>query len=243
MICLSKDALEKEKKNIEMLSNGSVDGVLISVARESLKLQDFSHFNNIIAQNSPVVFFDRVPNELMANKVIIDDIENGYKAAKHLVSKGCSKLAILTNPEHVITGKNRKIGFIKYLDEYNIAFNDSFSLQISGKKKEEIEPQIGALFNKEILPDGIFAINENFAVIAMKFAHKKGLNVPKDLKIIAFTDGMISKIANPPLTTIAQHGYTMGVKATELLLDQINTKKEKKHIIVVPTNIVEREST
>jgi len=245
MICLSKDNLEKEIKNIEMLTNGSVDGLLVSVAKESFELKDFKHFEHLIERNFPLVFLDRVPQELNIDKVIIDDVAGGYKAARHLIEKGCKDIAILTTPSHVTVGIDRENGFRKLLKEYHIPFKASNCIRITEKEKEDLTPQIEVLFEKEILPDGIFAVNENYAAIALKIAQKKGLKVPDDLKIVAFTDGLISKTTNPTLTTIAQHGFTMGAQATEVLLNRIHSKEEFSpyKTIVVSTNVVEREST
>jgi LacI family transcriptional regulator len=245
MICLSKDNLEKEIQNLEMLTNGNVDGLLISVAKETFEKADYHHFNELIEREFPLVFLDRVPYNLDIDKVIIDDIAGGYKAAKHLIEKGCKKMAILTTPSHITVGVDREKGFKKALKEYNLAFNKSLCIKVSEKDKNTIESQIEAIFNQKELPDGIFTVNENYAAIAMKIAHKKGLNIPNDIKIIAFTDGLISKTTNPTLTTIAQHGYTMGAQATEILLNRISNKNsvDNYKTNVVSTNVVEREST
>ena len=244
MICLSKDNVEKEIQNLEMLTNGNVDGLLVSVAKETFEKRDYHHFNELIERDFPLVFLDRVPNEIDIDKVIIDDIAGGYKAAMHLIDKGCSEVAILTTPSHVTVGVDREKGFKKALKEKNLVLKKSFCIQVSEKDKNQIEPQIEALFNQDKLPDGIFAVNENYAAIALKIAQNKGLNVPNDIKIIAFTDGLISKTTNPTLTTIAQHGYTMGAQATEILLQRIAKDIGKGYkTSVVSTNVVEREST
>ena len=245
MICLSKDNLEKEIQNLEMLTNGNVDGLLVSVAKETFEKSDYHHFNELIERDFPLVFLDRVPHNLDIDKVIIDDVAGGYKAAKHLIEKGCKSMAILTTPSHITVGVDREKGFRKALKEHNLPFNNSYCIKVSEKDENTIEPQIEAVFNQTNLPDGIFTVNENYAAIALKIAHKKGLNVPKDIKIIAFTDGLISKTTNPTLTTIAQHGHTMGSQATEILLNRMskNNSIEGYKTNVVSTNVVEREST
>jgi len=245
MICLSKDNLEKEIQNIEMLTNGSVDGLLVSVAKETLEKSDNTHFNQLIEEGFPIVFLDRVPNNLEIDKVIIDDVAGGYKAAKHLIEKGNKKIAIITTPSHVNVGVDREKGFYKALKEFKLPIIKSFDIKVDEKNKNPIEPQIEALFNQEELPDGIFAVNENYAAIALKIAQRKGLRVPEDIGIIGFTDGLISKTTNPTLSTIAQHGYTMGAQATEILLERISNKNRNAvyKTNVVSTNVIEREST
>jgi LacI family transcriptional regulator len=243
MICLSNDKLQKEKQNIDMLTNGSVDGLLVSVAKESFEKEDYDHFNRLIAQDFPIVFFDRVPAKLNVDKVIVDDIAGGYKAANHLIERGYKKLAILTTPTHINVGTNREKGFTRALQENGLKIYPKFDIKID--EKFEIAPQIERLFDQDELPDGIFAVNETYAACALKIAQKKGLEVPKELAIIGFTDGLISKTTNPTMSTVAQHGYTMGSKAAEILLERIFDKKKltNHQTTVISTNVVEREST
>ncbi|MEE9349848.1 MAG: LacI family DNA-binding transcriptional regulator, partial [Flavobacteriaceae bacterium] len=249
MICLSKDELDKEIKNIEMLTNGNVDGLLVSVAKETLESSELAHFNQLIERDFPLVFLDRVPANLEIDKVIIDDVAGGYKAAEHLIEKGCKRLAILTTPSHINVGNQREKGFFKALKEFDLPIIDSYNIKVNEKYAEKekyyIEDQIEVLFSQEKLPDGIFAVNEIYAAIALKIAHKKGLKVPEDIAIIGFTDGIISKTTNPALSTVAQHGYTMGAQAMELLLDRISNKNTDSpyRTSVISTNVVEREST
>lgn len=243
MICLSKDQLDKEKQNIEMLTNGSVDGLLVSVAKESFEKNDYEHFNRLIRQGFPIVFFDRVPSNLNADKVIVDDVAGGYKAAMHLISKGYKKLGILTTPEHLKVGSDREKGFVRALQENGLTIYPNFDIKID--ERQPISPQIETIFNRKELPNAIFAVNEFYAATALKIAQKRGLQVPKDLAIIGFTDGLISKITSPGLTTVAQHGYTMGVKAAEIVLHRIINKLDAKthQTTVISTNVVERESS
>jgi len=243
MISLSKDSLVKEVQNVAMLTNGSVDGLLVSLAKETFEKHDYHHFNQLIEEGFPIVFMDRVPPNLAIDKVIIDDVAGGYKAAKHLIEKGYKNLAILTTPEHVIIGNDREIGFKKAVVEANLQVNPKYCINVN--EKEDVNEQITNLFVQDEYPDAIFAVNENYAAIALKIAQSKGLKIPEDIAIIGFTDGLISKTTNPMLTTIAQHGYTMGEQATEILLKRIMQKEDNiaPQNIVISTNVVEREST
>lgn len=243
MICLSKDSLEKEKQNIDMLTNGSVDGLLISVAKETFEKSDFSHFERLLDQGFPIVFFDRVPDNINTDKVVVDDVAGGYKATMHLIEKGLKKIGILSTPPHVTIGNNREIGYRKALKENKIDFKDSYTLHID--EKEDISQQIGQLLKSPDRPQGIFAVNEKYAAITLQEAKKLNINIPEDLSVIGFTDGYISKYTSPTLTTIAQHGYTMGAKSAEMLLKKLldNKKNTSNQTYVISTNVVKREST
>lgn len=244
MICVSKDLHDKEVKNVEMLTNGSVDGLIVSIANETLEKGDFSHFQRLVDDDFPLVFFDRVSPTLKGDKVIVDDETGGYNAGKHLIDKGKSHLAIITTPEHVTVGIMRERGFKKALDENNKYYNPNYIVRV--EEKYDIEKQIDLLFQQKEIPDGIFAVNETYAAIAMKCALRRGIQIPRDIAIIGFTDGVISRLTTPTMSTIAQHGYNMGNKAAELVLQRIYENENEKlpyQTVVIQTNVVEREST
>ncbi len=184
-----------------------------------------------------------MPPDLEVDKVIIDDVAGGYNATKHLIEKGCKKLAILTTPTHVTVGVKRERGFLKALKEFGLKEYPEFRIKID--EKHAVESQIKEIFAQKEIPDGIFAVNETYAAIVMKMAQKKGLKIPKDIAIIGFTDGLISRSTSPSLTTIAQHGQTMGAEATGILLDRIfqKGKKDIPRTTVISTNVVVRDST
>jgi LacI family transcriptional regulator len=94
--------------------------------------------------------------------------------------------------------------------------------------------------------DAIFAVNELFAVTAIKEAKKLGKKVPEDISIIGFTDGIISKYSSPSITTVSQNGIKMGGKAAKMLIERLEAEEEEEEQYrteVIETELVEREST
>lgn len=222
MICLSNESYEKEVLNLEMLANGVVDGIILSVAKETEERDDYTHFKELINNGIPLVMFDRVVDEIECNKVIADDKGGAFLATEQLIQNGCSKIALLTTPDYVTVGNERKEGYLKALNDHNISVNEDLIVQVD--EKISIEEQLSELFKGSDVPDGIFAVNEIYAATVMKVARKFGYNVPEDIEVIGFTDGVISEFATPSLTTVAQHGRSMGHKALELLLDEIDSQ-------------------
>ncbi len=245
MICLSNESYDKELLNINMLADGSVDGLLVSIAKETLEKNEFGHFNQLINDEIPFVLFDRVTDQIACDKVLVDDVGGGYKATNHLIDIGCKRIAILTTPDHVNVGTERRIGYEKALEENGRKIDSDLIIKIN--ENFDIAEQIKKLLdNTDKLPDGIFAVNEIYAATAMKTAREKGLNIPKDIAVIGFTDGLISEFSTPPLSTVAQHGFTMGEQAAELLLDRIQkSENEEKNFErkVISTNLKIRNST
>lgn len=243
MICLSNESYEKEVLNMDMLANGVVDGIIISVAKQTEEKGDYTHFKELINNGIPLVLFDRKIDEIKCNKVLVDDFGGGYIAAKHLIDIGCKKIAILTTPNHVTVGNIRKEGYIKALVDNDIAVDENLIVKVNDD--DNITEQITGVFDQINPPDAIFAVNEIYAATAVKIAKNRGLNVPNDIAIMGFTNGLISEFSSPQLTTIAQHGYTMGEKSMEILLEELDNQDAdyQYKTNIISTDIVIREST
>ncbi|WP_026778174.1 LacI family DNA-binding transcriptional regulator [Polaribacter sp. Hel_I_88] len=241
MVCFSNESYKKEVETLKVLSNGSVDGIIVSIANETLKNKDFKHFVDLVSEEIPLVLFDRVVDEILCDKVVVDDVGAGYKATKYLLDNGVKKIALITTPNHVNVGALRRQGYEKALIENYIKTDASLIVEID--ENNDIKEQIEKVFNKDI--DGVFAVNEIYAANAMKIAKERGLHVPNELSIIGFTDGLISEYSSPTITTMAQHGFTMGKQAVELLIDKIEKESEvyKPKKIVISSDLKLREST
>jgi LacI family transcriptional regulator len=244
VICLSDDSFDKEVLNMELLANGSIDGFIMSLSKETQFKGDFHHITEVINQGMPVVMFDRVTNEVFCDKVIIDDKQAAYEAVQSLIDKGRKKIALVTTVDYVSVGKLRTDGYVKALLDNNLPFDEHLIIKIEDIDTCEII--IGKLLEDEAI-DAVFAVNEIFAVTCIKTANKIGLNVPKDLAVIAFTDGMISKYSTPTITTVSQSGVKMGNRAAKIIIDRLESEdesEEENYITeVIETYLVEREST
>ncbi len=242
MVCVSNESYEKEVSNINVLTSGSVDGLIISIARETQENRDYKHFNSLIEDDFPIVLFDRVHDKLNCDKVIIDDIGGAYKATNHLIETGAKRIAMLTTMDHVSVGALRTKGYLKSLRKHEIEIDKELIFKIDDDAN--LEEQIAKIFEGSNPPDAILAVNEIYAAIALQEAKSKGLVVPDDVAIMGFTSGLISKYTSPPLSMVEQHGFLMGQQAAELLIKRINSETSyecKKEVI--STNLKIRKST
>lgn len=134
--------------------------------------------------------------------------------------------------------KARTKGYLKALKESPLGIDESMILKMPSMEMDE-----GAiktfLDNKE--PDAVLCVNEIFAVCGMRFVQKKGLKIPEDISFIGFTDGVLSKYANPSLTVVAQHGEKMGEEAAKMLIDKVESEAEEETYqtkILEPTLVI-----
>ncbi|MEP5254395.1 MAG: LacI family DNA-binding transcriptional regulator [Winogradskyella arenosi] len=252
IVGLSNESFSKEVINMEMLANGSIDGFVLSMSKETLKLQDYHHFNETMTQGMPIVMFDRVVSDVNCDKVIVDDFNGAKKAVRKLIDNGCQSIALITTEDYVSVGKLRTQGYLEALEEHGIIPKAELILKIDESldyeaHMEALESEIEDLFKSNPNLDGVFAVNEIYALLAMKIARRLGHDVPNDVQVIGFTDGVLSKHATPSLTTVSQHAQQMGEKAAELLIDKLekefNSADEVFQTVVITTDLVEREST
>jgi LacI family transcriptional regulator len=243
IICLSDESFDKEVINMEMLANGSIDGFIMSLSKETQFKADFHHITEVINQGMPVVMFDRVTNEILCDKVIIDDKMAAYEAVQSLIDKGKKKIALVTTVDYVSVGKLRTDGYTKALLDNELPFDENLIIKV--EDIENCAEKISVLLEDRAI-DAVFAVNELFAVIIIKTANKMGLKVPDDLSVIAFTDGIISQYSTPTITTVSQNGTKMGQKAARMLIDRLEseeTDEEHYRTEVIETHLIERDST
>ena len=241
--CITNQSLEKETKTLELLSNGSVDGVIISSAAEENELPHHAeHLRELSENQIPLVMFDRVTNLIACDKVIVDDFEAGYKATKFFIQTGCSTIAIVTPIVDSVISRLRIEGYKKALAENNIPFDDK--LVEATDSSEDLELTLSLLLNYKKI-DGIMALDEITAVKVMSIVKSRGYHVPNDISIIGFTNGELSKYVTPAITMVSQHGRYIGETVAKILIDRIEHKDSNDpfETKTIRTSLVVRDST
>lgn len=240
--CISNESLEKEINALEMLSNGSIDGFILSISEEAQKLQQFGHFKSIINEGTPIVMFDRIADEVTCDKVIVDDEDAAINATEHLIQSGCRRIALLSSIDNLSVGKLRAKGFYEAFATKKLKVDDDLVLVTDNE--EDFDTKITKLFKKNKI-DGIFALNEHASITALKLAIQNGYKIPEELSMIGFADGVWSRRLTPTLSTISQHGPEVGEVAATLLIERLENKGEAQpyKTAVVKTELRKREST
>lgn len=240
MIFQSNESYDREMANVQALLSSRVDGVLVSMSKET---RDYSHFRELRDNGIPIVFYDRVCNELSSDNVIVDDFAGAFAAVEHLIKTGCKRIAHLSAPQHMLLGQNRQKGYRSALLKHKLSVDDS--LIIKCDSFDEAIQKTPDLLSLPEPPDAIFAVNELTAAGALSVVKKAGLKVPDDISIIGFTDGVVSRTSDPAMTTLEQHGFDVGLKACELLLGRIKEGNMNYDPVtkVVKTNLIVRGST
>ncbi|MGQ1784383.1 MULTISPECIES: LacI family DNA-binding transcriptional regulator [unclassified Saccharicrinis] len=221
MICQSNEDYHREVSDAQALLDNRVDGILMSMSKTTYQLD---HIRNLIEHGVPVVFFDRAPEEIEADKVLIDDFSGAKIATHHLMSIGCKKILHLAGPQNLAIGKRRKEGYQAALNEVGIDYNPEYVIKCD--TRDEVFANAGKILQLANRIDGIFAVNDSTAIAAMQVLIKNDIKVPEHISVIGFGDGPNATIAYPPLSTVEQKGIEMGKEAIQLLINQIENEEE-----------------
>lgn len=243
IIMQSHDSYDDEVSMAKSLYSSRVSGVICSLAMQT---RDTSHFQQFVSNNIPLVFVDRVPKDFNTFRVIIDNYAAGYKATKHLIDQGCTRIAHLTaGSEFGNLYSERKRGYIDALKDNNLPIDEELIVNLKSVTYEEGAKASNELFDLPNPPNGIFASGDIIAVSAIQSAKKRGIKIPEELAIIGFNNDPISQIIDPNLSTITHPAAKMGKASAEIILKNIksNKKDEVKEITFLNTEVLVRESS
>lgn len=244
IILQSNESLELEKKQVALLVNKRVDGIIMSLSNESNN--DF-HIKEILRKEIPLVQFDKISKLIPSSKVIINDQKAAMEAVQHLIDKGCKKIAHIRGPENPQNAIDRFIGYKKALEKNGIPYDSKLVYTCKNVTFEE-----GVEFAKQIVEehpdvDGIFVITDLVAVGVLAYFNEKEIQVPNQIAVIGFSNWFMSQVITPKLSTVDQPSYEMGVAAFGLLLEEMICHKDGKvfvpRTIELETSIIERESS
>ncbi len=236
----SSEDYDREVKNVQTLLANRVDGVLISFSKHT---NDFSHIKKVKEADIPIVLFDRITKEIETDYVVVNDFFAAKNAVSHLIKTGCKNIAFFGSLSNLLITQNRKNGYKDALREAKIPVKKELIFE-ADSYDEAYSTVFRILQNKQPL-DAVFAVNDSTAIGALTALKEFGKRVPEDVSIIGFTDSMISRVCDPPLSTIAQDGYKVGEVATKALIKRINDKSEKLEYktTVLKTDLLLRGTT
>ena len=232
IICQSHEDVDNEIKQIDTLLNTQVDGIFMSVAKTT---QDTSHIQKALAENTPLVFFDRKKDVPGLSSVIIDDFKGGYLATQHLIKQGCKKIAHFSGDLSVEIYKNRHQGYLKALKDHGITPLSRFSLQVNSKLESGISA-VKELWEFEEKPDAIFSASDYAALGAIQELRKIGIKIPKEVCVVGFSNEPFTKYMELPITSVDQTPFEMGKIAAQVFLEQIESQilTAEKKVVLAP---------
>ena len=241
IVCQSNETYDREVLYTRTLVSHRVAGLLVSLSQTT---QNLDHFKALQRRGVPIVFFDRVNDDIEASKVVVDDYNGAFAAFDHLIKSGYKRIAHLAGPKNLSISKYRLKGYQDALKQGNRPYNEE--LVVYGGL-DDTDGVVGfqKLLSLEVLPNAVFAVNDPVATGAFMTIKEHGLKIPDDIALVGFSNTNVSSLLDPPLTTVEQPTYEIGKTAAKLLLEQINNNDENfvPQFEVLKTHLIIRGST
>jgi len=221
----SHDDTNREKKIVDAMKSHRVDGILVSVAKNTT---DFNHFDMLKKYDIPVVFFDRVPDLQAVHKVVCK-LETGMMEAVEFLSKrGHKRIALINGPRDLLATRERIDGYRKALMTLKLKFNNDF-LVYSDLTPASAYRAMQRLLTVKPGPSAVIAFNDYVALDAMKYARKMNVKINEEISFVSFANlPVCNYMENPPLASVEQFPYRQGQRAAEILLEMLEMTRNGK---------------
>jgi LacI family transcriptional regulator len=222
IITQSHESQAREMVNVQHLAARGVDGLLISLSSETV---DLGYIKELHEKGLPIVFFDRITDEIETHKVIANNYLGAFHATEHLIYQDFKRIAHVTSSPYLSITKERLKGFQDALAKHNIPFNESLVKYCphGGMITAEVEDAITGLFKGKVKPDALFAAGDRLTTVCLGVL-KTG-KPKKDIGFTGFTNTQLGDLFSPTLTAVRQPAFDIGQTATELLMQIIESKR------------------
>lgn len=241
IICQSHEKSDIEETAVETLIHQNVDCILISLSKET---QSAQILEQVLEHKINVVQFDRCDENFPSHRVINDNKDATYKAAKSMIEEGYQRLAFIGGPLHMDLYMNRKEGFIKAVKEAGMYVPDHFIVNDNISKENAFETALKLLALPEP-PDAFLAISDLQALGIMLAITQSGLKTPQDIGIFGYANEPFTEIITPSISSVDQNSEKMGYQAAMVYFDHILKNKDSNEIItkIIESDLIIRNSS
>ncbi|MFK7831911.1 MAG: LacI family DNA-binding transcriptional regulator [Winogradskyella sp.] len=241
IITQSNESFKKECTNIDTLLYTQVDGIIASMANETV---DLSFYEKIKTKGIPLILFDRGENNLNVDYVGINDYDSSQMIIKHLVSKGCKRIAHIGGFRRTRIFNNRIRGYIDAIKTYNLPLDNDLIIE-SSLTLEDGRHQMTKLLNLNKRPDAVYVAGDYAALGALQVLKEHQLNVPEDMRLVGFGNEPFTALVTPSITSVDQNSKAIGRLAAEAFLNRVANPETKQTLnkIILEAELIVRASS
>ncbi|WP_209328926.1 LacI family DNA-binding transcriptional regulator [Lunatimonas salinarum] len=241
VITQSYDNYEKEKQTVNALIDAQVDGIMVSLGKNTTAL---THFKKAIERGIPLVFFDRVAEELPVSQVVIDDFQAAFQMTEHLIQQGYRRIAHFNSPMKINIFQERLRGYRQALENYGLKVDPELILY-SNLQLEDGRESVASLLNQGIPFDAIFSASDYSIVGALQELKKNGIKVPEAVGLAGFGNEPFTEFTDPPLSTVDQVSIPMGQSVAKMFFDLLESEEKSLPIqkVMLRPKVIFRKST
>lgn len=241
IITQSNESYKKECASIDTLLFTQVDGIIASMANETVNLD---HFEKIKAKGIPLIMFDRGENDLNVDYVGIDDYYSSHLIVNHLVEQGCKRIAHIGGFKHTRIFNNRIRGYIDALQKHNLPLDKELLLE-SNLTIEDGRQKMSQLLALNKRPDAVYVAGDYAALGALQILNESKINVPNEIALVGFGNEPFTGMVTPTISSIHQFSEEIGKKAAETFLSYVDKENIKQTLnkIILNAELIVRESS
>jgi LacI family transcriptional regulator len=244
LICESNQKYDREVRIVSDLMRGQVDGMIICFSNQT---RNFTHIEQVLNAETPLVMLDKSTDALNATQVIVDDYEGAFAAVEHLILQGYTRIAHINGNETLHHSKARMLGYLDALTKHKLPIDESLIF-----KAEEFTLEEGRVLGKQIWahpskPDAVFAISDEVVIGVHQYLKSQNCVIPAEFGLVGFSDSVMASVIEPPLSSVRQSGYDMGKLAVQRLLERIKAEENDEQIPIkidiLKTELIIRQSS
>jgi LacI family transcriptional regulator len=238
LVCNLAEDPEKERRQLEMLLQRQVDGVILASSTES---SNGDLLRKLASKG--LVLLDRDDHRrIKCHRVLTDDGEVGRLATAHLADLGHRAIAHIVGPT-LVHAARREEGYRKEMERRGLVVTPELVIE-GGFLEHQGYETMRRLLKTTPGVTGVFAVNDPAAIGAMKAIWEAGLRVPDDISVVGAGDIAHGDMLRVPLTTVSWSRQEMGERAAQMILDQLEAHPTGPfERVIVPPRLVVRDST
>ena len=239
IIALSNEDTTWEKSSFGLLSDYRVDGILISVCHNRANIEDYSDLNG---KQIPLVFFDRTIEDLPCSSVRSDEQKAVLSLMDHLIARGRRRIVHMAGPDYIRNASDRYVAYQSVLAQHGLAFDPDLVVK-AGLYRPDGFREISSLLRSGLFFDAVVCFNEMQALGCIEALQAAGIRVPEDVSVASMYGTEVSSLVHPSITSIEKSVLRMAEEAVRLILRQIANPMAPPSEVVIPSDVVIRESS
>lgn len=241
IITQSNESYSKECRNIDTLLFTQVDGIIASMANETVKLD---YFEKIKSKGIPLILFDRGENDLNVDYIGINDYESSHMIVEHLIEQGCKRIAHIGGYKHTRIFNNRIKGYVDAIKKHQLPLEPELLVESSLTTEDGREKMIQLLALKN-RPDAVYVAGDYAALGALQILNEHHIAVPKDMALVGFGNEPFTAMVTPTLSSVNQHSAEIGKQAALTFLERLKEPVVKQTLnkIILDAELIVRSSS
>lgn len=236
LITQCNESAEAERRNLQLLEESMVEGILISVTEKG---RNTAYYSDLIRSGIPLVFFNRASADVAASRVVIDDHKWAFFAVEHLINirremgQPEPRIMHFQGPSEIDLSGLRYRGYVDALHKHGIETDPSLVVRCEAMTREEGYRMMNRCIERGLRPDALFCFNDQLAIGAMRVLKRHGIAVPGQVSVMGFTESQSALVTSPMLSSVAQPLEGMGQTAAQLLLEKIQDPAAPDRTVVL----------